>query len=194
MPYATFLLAALLFASVPMASAQDAAPRVLIDFSEPDQADRWRIVNDNVMGGRSEGGPAFTDSTLVFSGSTNTNGGGFSSIRTRAAGFALGDADGILVRYRADGRTYEIGLQTGERAGGFPIAYRASFETAASDGTWQEAKLPFTAFRGSSIGRPVEGAVLDPAGATVLELFIYDGQDGPFRIEVDRIAAYTEPG
>ena len=41
----------------------------------------WQTVNDNVMGGRSRGGHTREGGTLVFAGSTNTRGGGFSSIR-----------------------------------------------------------------------------------------------------------------
>ena len=42
----------------------------------------WRIVNDNVMGGRSRGDFEISEESLSFFGATNTNGGGFSSIRS----------------------------------------------------------------------------------------------------------------
>ena len=42
----------------------------------------WRIVNDNVMGGRSRGDFEISEESLSFFGVTNTNGGGFSSIRS----------------------------------------------------------------------------------------------------------------
>ena len=42
----------------------------------------WRIVNDNVMGGRSRGHFEISEQSLSFFGTTNTNGGGFSSIRS----------------------------------------------------------------------------------------------------------------
>ena len=42
----------------------------------------WRIVNDNVMGGRSIGDFKISEESLSFFGATNTNGGGFSSIRS----------------------------------------------------------------------------------------------------------------
>ena len=49
--------------------------------NEPDL--QWYVQNDTVMGGRSEGGFSIVDEELLFSGVTNTNGGGFSSIRTQ---------------------------------------------------------------------------------------------------------------
>ncbi|MEM8557875.1 MAG: CIA30 family protein [Bacteroidota bacterium] len=178
---------------VPTALAQDDAAmstlRLLTDFTEADVAQRWATVNDNVMGGRSVGGPTFTDETVVFAGATNTNGGGFSSIRTRPGDYDLGAYEGIELRFRADGRTYEFEMYTGERAGGIPVVYRASFR-ATTEGMWETVRLPFTAFRASRFGRPLPSYRLDPARGRYVGLFVYDGQDGPFRLEVDQISAY----
>ena len=54
-----------------------------IRFDQPDASRQWVTVNDNVMGGRSIGDFTIKEGKLVFRGSTNTNGGGFSSIRSR---------------------------------------------------------------------------------------------------------------
>lgn len=55
-------------------------PRLLADFPESLATLEWRVVNDDVMGGRSEGGFRLEKQWLVFEGTTNTRGGGFSSI------------------------------------------------------------------------------------------------------------------
>ncbi len=52
------------------------------------------------MGGRSEGDLHPEGRSLVFSGRTNTDGGGFSSIRSEARRFDLGAFDGIRLRVR----------------------------------------------------------------------------------------------
>ncbi|MEM6783960.1 MAG: CIA30 family protein [Bacteroidota bacterium] len=184
------LLLLALLTAVPQALAQDTPYSLLTDFHEADLAERWIAVNDNVMGGRSTGGPTFTDSTLVFAGATNTTGGGFSSTRT-PSDYDLSGYDGIELRYRADGRTYEFDMQNGERDMGFAIAYRASFETEASE-DWQTVRLPFSAFRATRFGQVVDDRQLDPATIQTLGLYIFDGQDGPFEIEVDHIAVYID--
>jgi monofunctional biosynthetic peptidoglycan transglycosylase len=185
--FAPFLLLALVAA----AAAQPTPPmRTLFDFTAPDAAERWTTVNDGVMGGKSRGGPAFPGETLIFSGVTDTDGGGFSSIRTRPADLDLGGADGLAVRYRADGRQYELEVHTGERARGIPIAFRAPLPAVEGEG-WHEARVPFSAFRASAHGRAVDRR-LDPARARSVGVFIYDGVSGPFQIEVDRIGAYAE--
>ncbi|MEL6771672.1 MAG: CIA30 family protein [Bacteroidota bacterium] len=186
-----FFLFALLCAPV-LVFAQDDSIRLLTDFTAANTSAQWIIVNDNVMGGRSVGGPTFTDSTVVFAGETNTRGGGFSSIRTRPGDYDLGAFDGIEIRFRADGRTYEFEMYTGERAGGYlPVVYRAPFE-AQTDGTWETVRIPFTAFTASGFGRPLPDYTLDPSRGRYVGLFVYDGQDGPFHLEVDRIAAYND--
>ena len=49
---------------------------LLTDFTASSADLGWYVVNDNVMGGRSEGGFDMEDTTLVFTGRTNTRGGG----------------------------------------------------------------------------------------------------------------------
>ncbi|HBM78539.1 MAG TPA: hypothetical protein DD438_10545 [Verrucomicrobiales bacterium] len=162
----------------------------LFDFSEADPGKKWITVNDNVMGGRSKGGFTFKGDRLLFAGSTNTNGGGFSSIRTRPVSLGLSGKDGVMIRFKGDGRTYKFGLEmAGSRA-----TYRADFDTKADSKGWQVAKIPFSAFaagwRGMKLPRdryPLERGKIDSLG-----VMIYDKKDGPFRLQIDWIKAYSE--
>ena len=97
-----------LLASGSGAGADDSL--LLTDFPESTQSLKWRAVNDDVMGGRSKGGFRLEERSLVFEGSTNTDGGGFSSIRSGVGRFDLGNYDGIRLRVRGDGRTYTFRL------------------------------------------------------------------------------------
>ncbi len=125
------LLGALVIAA-PAALMADSIP--ITDFTE-DSADLgWYVVNDNVMGGRSDGGFSVASGELRFSGLTDTRGGGFSSIRTGALSLDLSSHAGIRLRVRGDGRRYTWRLSTDARIYGRPIAYWADFETA--DGGW----------------------------------------------------------
>lgn len=71
---------------------EDTSDMTLLSFESPDEARAWFTVNDNVMGGRSLGNSAHMNDVLLFAGSTNTNGGGFSSIRRRFPGDVIGEA------------------------------------------------------------------------------------------------------
>ena len=167
-------------------SFDDMEPLPLIfDFSADDIHEKWIVVNDNVMGGRSKGGFEFKNEKLVFSGSTNTNGGGFSSIRTIPIEFYFNDKTGLHIRYKGDGRTYKLGV----RMEGKSFSYRTNFDTGNG---WQEARIPFDNMDVSWRGRPLSKAEhpLQKSKIRSIEFMIYDKQDGPFKLQVDWIKSY----
>jgi NADH dehydrogenase [ubiquinone] 1 alpha subcomplex assembly factor 1 len=158
---------------------------LIFDFTEDDIHEKWILVNDNVMVGRSKGGFDFKNEKLVFSGSTNTNGGGFSSIRTIPIDFYLKDKTGLHIRYKGDGRIYKLGV----RMDGKSVSYRTNFTTGNG---WQEAKIPFDNMDVSWRGRPLSKAEhpLQKSKIRSIEFMIYDKQDGPFKLQVDWIKSY----
>ena len=190
------LLAGLLLSlpASPVAAAGPAAQGdiVITDFS-PDSPDlRWYVQNDNVMGGRSQGGFDIRPGELVFAGSTNTRGGGFSSIRTRPFTLDMSQHDGIQLHVMGDGRRYIWQLQTNARYRGYEISYWAAFDTR--DGEWSTVNIPFANFYPQVRGYKLDGPELDPSQITEFGLYIYDNQDGPFELHLDRIAGYQENG
>jgi hypothetical protein len=188
------LLRGLLMTSL-LASGSSAPPDdslLLADFPASIQNLTWRVVNDGVMGGRSEGGFRLEERSLLFTGTTNTDGGGFSSIRSGVQRFDLGDYDGIRLRVRGDGRTYTFRLATWDtRNGRHQPSYWADFGTRG-DG-WEVIDVSFRRFRPRWRARWLEGPELNPSAVDGLGLMIYDKRDGPFRLEVDWIRAYREP-
>ena len=144
------------------------------------------------MGGRSSGGPSFNETSMVFSGVINTNGGGFSSVRRATAPGALAGADGIMVRLKTDGRAYRLTIRTAERFMGRSVAYTADIE-AGPGGEWVEAYVPFDAFSASVFGRTVPAAPLDPTTAWSIGLILGDGRDGPFEMQAEWIKACKAP-
>ena len=178
-------------ACVPYSSAinkkkkQKEMENLIYDFTEDNPATNWITVNDNVMGGRSEGGFSFNKKRLIFSGTTNTNGGGFSSIRTNPSDFSLGDKEGLHIRYKGDGRTYKLGV----RLEGKSVSYRSNFTTGNG---WQEVRIPFDEMDVSWRGRPLskDEYPLIKSKICSIEFMIYDKQDGPFKLQVDWIKSY----
>ena len=82
----------------------------------------WHRLDDGVMGGRSETNHAVTEVAgrpgIHFSGTINTNGGGFASIRSPfEAGGLTDDAAGLKIKFRGDGRTYKVLLSDGGSSG-----------------------------------------------------------------------------
>lgn len=170
--------------------ATNAGERLLTDFTAAGADLGWTVVNDNVMGGRSDGGFRVEDGRLQFRGRTNTNGGGFSSIRSRPLTLDLSEYDGIRLRVKGDGRRYTWRLTTDATTRGRDVAYWASFDTR--DGEWHFVDVPFERFRPRFRGSWLSGPELDPSTITSVGLMIYDGKDGDFAIELDRVAAYPK--
>jgi len=167
-------------------SFDDMEPLSLIfDFTEHDIHEKWIVVNDSVMGGRSKGDFEFKNEKLIFSGSTNTNGGGFSSIRTIPIDFYFKDKTGLHIRYKGDGRTYKLGV----RMEGKSVSYRTNFDTGNG---WQEARIPFDNMDVSWRGRPLSKAEhpLQKSKIRSIEFMIYDKKDGPFKLQLDWIKSY----
>lgn len=175
----------------PLGASDASASEVLITDFMPGSADLgWYVVNDNVMGGRSEGGFEVEEGRLYFTGNTNTNGGGFSSIRSEPLQLDLSRYDGIRLRIKGDGRRYTWRLTTAARWRGRQIAYWADFETR--DDAWTSVDVPFSGFVPRFRGYQLDGPKLDPGQVRGMGLMIYDNQDGPFELHLASVHAYSK--
>ena len=161
-------------------------------FSESGPDLQWFVQNDSVMGGRSEGGFRIVDDRLVFSGITNTNGGGFSSIRSRRFAKDLSAYSGIKVNVKADGRKYTWSIQTDATWRGRRVSYWADFNTTANTGEIEEITIPFTKFYPQFRGFKLDGPELKKNQITEFALYQYDKTDGPFELELFSVEAYAE--
>jgi len=173
----------------PVGPDTSSAPMMLFDFEGPDAAS-WRVENDGVMGGRSEGFVEVADGTLVFTGEVVTEGGGFTSIRA-ARQVDLSGYDGIALRVRGGGRTFELDVDDGTRSRGREVTRRGPVPTTNS---WETVRVPFATLEESAHGQPVSVDPIDRSAIRSIGVYIIDGNDGPFRLEIDWIRAYREAG
>jgi len=150
----------------------------------------WYVQNDTVMGGRSEGGFDISSGQLIFSGNTNTNGGGFSSIRTQPLKLNLSAYTGIRVKIKADGRRYTWAMQTEALWRGRRVTYWADFNTLADETSVID--VPFSNFFPQFRGFKLDGPELDTSQITEFALYQYDKKDGPFEIRLISVEAYVE--
>lgn len=151
----------------------------------------WRAVNDGVMGGRSSGGPSLENGYMVFKGTINTDGGGFSSVRADVKPGQLGDAIGLSVRVKSDGRNYKMTLRTDERYRMRPVSFQVAIPQTPK-GDWSTVSVRFDDLEASVFGRSVKGATFNKSNIKELGIILADGRDGAFRLDVDWIKAYTE--
>ena len=105
MKASTIILILLLGTINIMAEVND---RLIFNFNTPESGKTWVSVNDNVMGGVSEGKFKITqDKTLYFYGSLSLeNNGGFASIRCLPTQLGLKKNDSINFQAKGDGREF----------------------------------------------------------------------------------------
>ena len=166
--------------------------RLLITDFTPDSEDLgWFIVNDNVMGGRSEG--SFKNGqwrAVLFRADQNTGVG--DSVRFAATGLILTFQGMTVSRLRVlgDGRRYTWRLTTDARFHGREVAWWADFGSVA--GSWLEVDVPFSEFIPRFRGSILDGPALDPGKITGMGLMIYDKRDGAFELRLASVHAYID--
>ncbi len=156
---------------------------VITTFAKEERGLDWFVVNDDVMGGRSQSAAGVAGGKLTFSGTLNTNGGGFASVRTAPEPLELSTFDGVRLRVRGDGRIYKFRLTTDESR----VSYMAPFTT--QPGEWLEVNLDFGEFLPSWRGRRLDRPPVNPAAIDSVGFMLSDRRDGPFQLEVDWIQA-----
>lgn len=123
---------------------------------------KWHRLDDGVMGGRSETVHEAKDG-LHFTGTINTDGGGFTSIRAPIHGIPT-EAKAIRLLFRGDGKTYKLLFADGNPNTGSPFARRPTWqadlptEDRTNSQEWQERTILLStllpAFGGRAQDRP----------------------------------------
>lgn len=162
----------------------------LSDFSRG-TLDGWSTVNDGVMGGRSDGRVKLDGGHLLFEGVLRTQGGGFASMRRRLAPGEVGGMRSVVVTAQGDGRRYEVLFQAWSGVLGRQVTWRAPLSGIGRDEP-RSCTVPASSLEASIRGRPVEAGAFDPGEATEIGIILADGQDGPFRLAIERIAVCRE--
>ena len=127
---------------------------ILFDFDSNSDLSNWRIVDDTVMGGRSDGNFGInTAGHGVFQGEVSLeNNGGFSSVRYRfptqkVEGFAI-----VQLRLKGDGKRYQFRVKSNQADRHSYIYY---FQTTED---WQVIEIPLAEmepkFRGRALNLP----------------------------------------
>ena len=156
---------------------------VLFNFDKEASLERWMVVNDGVMGGRSR-------STLqrneagngVFAGRVSLeNNGGFASIRLDCGKVSIKNAHSLVLKVKGDGKRYQFRIRAQKND---YYSYIQYFETS---GEWEEISLPladfYPTFRGRKLNLPnFSGSNLEEIG-----FLIGNKQQESFKLVIDSI-------
>ena len=146
----------------------------------------WNIVNDTVMGGRSQATLKLINDTYAdFSGYLSLeNNGGFSSIRAYYPP-DLANVKSIILKIKGDGREYNFRIRGNSNSW---ASYTHSFDTI--EGEWIEKELKiddfYPVYRGYNLK---DMPSLSEIIIKEIGIMISDKTEGSFNIEIDWIKA-----
>ena len=162
--------------------------RLIFNFNTPESSKNWVSVNDNVMGGISDGKFKITqEKTLLFYGNLSlANNGGFASVRSLAKQLPLLKDESIVINVKGDGREYTINLYTSKRLTAF--SYKQSFKTKKDE--WINITFSLDKFTATSFGRTIPNALpIDPNEINSIGFMIGDKKTEPFQLELKDISS-----
>lgn len=159
-------------------------PTIIFDFDTESDLRNWRIVDDGVMGGLSDGSFSIDENGHgVFKGDISLqNNGGFSSLRHYFAYMDVSNSDSVVLRVKGDGKPYEFRVKHDRRS------YYSYVYTFNTSGEWEEVIIPLSnmspAYRGRSLNIP------DFNHDTIGELTFLFGNKKPesFQLLIDKIS------
>lgn len=160
---------------------------LLYNFGKDSKTHNWQIINDGVMGGRSNSSARIVEDYLVFAGTISLeNNGGFASLRGPIGRFDLSAYDYCEIRFKSnDGRKYELLLEN-DLVFYLP-KYRSTFSSESDQ--WVTAILPLKDFEISRMGYTV-GSGLSPTQRKDIKrigIILADKKKGEFELLIDYI-------
>jgi len=146
--------------------------------------EKWRIVNDVVMGGRSNSKMALTDDGYaLFSGKVSLeNNGGFASVQLDTSIKLSQDARYINLRVKGDGKNYEFRIKGN-------IYQRESYvHQFSSSGEWENVKLELSEFYPQFRGRKLDISNFNFQQIEQISFLIANQKAEDFALQIDWIA------
>lgn len=127
---------------------------MLFDFKENPSLKNWQVVNDDVMGGRSQATLGLSDKgTAIFKGRISLeNNGGFSSIRYSPGNTPTKGLKTLVLRVKGDGKNYQVRIRENKND------YFSYIYTFSTLGEWETITVPveemYPSFRGRKLNQP----------------------------------------
>ena len=155
----------------------------IFNFGDEGKANQWRVVDDVVMGGRSDGHIEMNeDGHAHYYGSVSLeNNGGFSSIRHRFETISTTDYSTVVLRVKGDGKKYQFRLKTSAKD---YYSYVYSFNTS---GEWETIEIPFSEFYPSWRGQTLDMPNYAPGELEEVAFLIANYKNEDFDLLIDEV-------
>ena len=154
------------------------------DFGESKSGADWRIMNDGVMGGLSEGDATLTEQSLILKGQISlANNGGFSSVRSPWNKTDISEAKNATLRYRSTGQLVSLCLEPNRR---WWLPYYL-IDLKPTQGEWQTVSIPILNAKEYAWARPTGNNIETEQLGKILRIgfMTNDKKESSFEFEVD---------
>ena len=127
---------------------------LIYDFNKNSSPKDWRIIDDGVMGGLSQGKFSIdADGNGVFEGAVSLeNNGGFSSVRYQSDKIKVTKVSKVRIRLKGDGKEYQFRIK--DKTSSY-YSYITTFKTS---GNWETITIQlsylYPSFRGRTLDLP----------------------------------------
>jgi NADH dehydrogenase [ubiquinone] 1 alpha subcomplex assembly factor 1 len=162
---------------------QHLQPMILYNFSLTSQAHEWIVVDDVVMGGKSNGSFRINDANHgIFEGNVSLeNNGGFSSVRHWIDQKKVENFTKVVLDIKGDGNPYQFRIKANKSD---YYSYVAEFNTTSD---WVIVEIPFNtmypSFRGQRLDAPnFPGKLIEE-----IAFLIGNKKAVSFKLEIDKI-------
>lgn len=159
---------------------------LLIDFGKEKDGQAWQTINDNVMGGVSQGAHQFNDDCLVFSGKISfENNGGFSSVRSPYGNYDLSSYTKVKIRYKLTGLDMAFTLEK-DRPYYMP-KYRLLLPKTGDQ--WKTINVSLIEFKEYILGRKTGHTIPIGILSEIIRMGFINAEkaENKFRLELDYI-------
>ena len=155
----------------------------IYDFSKNATANDWKIVDDVVMGGESNGRFSIdSDGHGVFEGRISLdNNGGFSSVRHLYEKVEVTKNSVVVIRLKGDGKDYQFRIKMNKNDN---YSYITTFQTS---GEWETIEIQLSDLYPSFRGRKLEMPNFESNSFEEITFLIGNKKSESFKLILDKI-------
>lgn len=156
---------------------------IIYDFNKDSSPRDWKVIDDGVMGGQSQGSFAIdADGNGVFQGTISLeNNGGFSSVRYAFDKIKANPQSTISIRLKGDGKAYQFRIKDKNTTN---YSYITSFETT---GNWQTINIKLSNLYPSFRGRKLDLPNFNSDSFEEIVFLIGNKKNESFKLVLDKI-------
>ena len=155
----------------------------IYDFSKNATANDWKIVDDVVMGGESNGRFSIdNEENGVFEGRISLdNNGGFSSVRHLSEKVEVTKNSVVVIRLKGDGKDYQFRIKMNKNDN---YSYITTFQTS---GEWETIEIQLSDLYPSFRGRKLEMPNFESNSFEEITFLIGNKKSESFKLILDKI-------